>query len=414
MLGGTTMFVPARSVHDAYSNAMYRVSFDETFSSDYYFGDLSEWDANGDGTYAEDGVDAPDYLPELGVTRVPVSTLGEANLYVAKAIHHLTAYELDRAATALLLSNVATMLTVPYVDVDVPIDSAIYFEMTGRSASLIPPDYAVTKLYASFPVANSRTLTLEEQTAEMERSYNFIIHAGHGSETSLTVEENGDNDFSAAHAYALSNAQHPFFLSGACRAGSLAYPDSAGESLVTAPNGGAIGYLGNSGTGLGLAGGAQFVDEFLRYALAHPRPRVGDAMKSAHRTLPQTDTIDVPTGLSVYPTVAVPTVDLNSYQWTHKSVVWLGDGLLPIWTDPSTSVAPTVSLQRQAIGAFTKLVFSVSPELGGTITVDTGAALYQKPVAAGQATIVIAGTPAHVWFGFESATALPALGDSAC
>jgi hypothetical protein len=403
--------VPSRQVHDTFSNAIYGVDFDESFLTDYYYADLSEWDANHDGVYAEDGVDHPDYLPELGVTRIPVRTPAEAELYIDKVQHHLTAYELARLPTALFLSNVAVTVTVPFINVDVPVDSAIYFEMTGRTLSLVPPDYTVTKLYASLAVPGAQTLSVDAERQEIERSHDFIIHSGHGIETSLTSEADGNNDFTSDDAYALQNTQHPFFLSCACSAGNLAYPGSAGESLVTAPDGGAIGYLGNGATGLGLAGGAQLIDQFLAYAWTQDRPRVGDALKAAHTNMPHADSIDIPTGLSFYPTVSVPTVDEDSYEWTQKSALWLGDGLLPMWTDPATAPAPAVTVLRTLVGTFSRIEVAATPAVDGTVVLDTGANRYRRHTVNGKATFMLAEKPSRVWYGLESDGRLPALGD---
>lgn len=405
VLGGDIEQVPSRKVHDHFANAAAGADFTQDFFTDYYFADLSAWDANGDGVYAADGVDSPDYRPELGVTRIPASSVDEVEVYAAKVLSHLTAYDLARVRTALLLSNVATEFTV--AGVDVPIDGSIYFEMDGRTESLVSP-FTVKKLYA-VPPPQVEQITLPREIQELQRSHNIVVHNGHGRIRGLTSEMNGDRELTGDMAYALENTQFPFILSCACDAGTFSANDSAGEDVVNAPDGGAIGYLGNSATGLGLAGGSQFVDEFLRHVFTHPNALVGDAIRAAHENEPSTDSIPIP--LPWIGSVNVQVVDQDAYEWTQKSVVFLGDGLIPVWTEATLSLAPDVTVTKAALGQFTRLDFTLSRVVAGTLRVAIGADLFEVPIANGAGSLVLRTAPAHLSWGFSSPTTLAAQGD---
>src|SRR5205823_10709796 len=107
----------------------------------------------------------------------------------------------------------------------------------------------------------------------------LVVHAGHGGEGYLTVEQDGGNAFTGSMAHDLRNSQFPILLSCACEAATFVDgPYGAGQQFITAPAGGGIGYLGNSTLGLGLGGGVQLIDALLRFAFARSNPLVGEAV----------------------------------------------------------------------------------------------------------------------------------------
>lgn len=406
VLGGDIEHVPTRWVYDEFENALLGVAFAEEFPSDYYFADGSSWNDDGDEEYAEMSGDYPDLVPEKGVTRIPVSTVAEAGIYVDKVVSHVTDYPLSRVLTALLLSNVATTFTVPVANLDVPIDGAVYYVIEGRTESLLPTRFQKTKLYA-VPPARVEQLTLARQIEEMERSHNLIVHNGHGWVNGVTSEIDGTKQLTGEGAAALENTHYPFFLSCACDAGKFSANDSAGERIVTAPRGGAIGYMGNAATGLGLAGGAQMVDEFLRYTFSVPRAYVGDAVRTAHLKLPANDTIPV-AGFNV------PVVDADSWDWTQKGVVYLGDGLIPVWTDGTLAYAPDVTVTRSAVGSASRVKFTFSRAVtNATLRVMVGASTYELTANGLEATLTLPTAPARLSWGLQSSTTLSAWGDEA-
>jgi len=372
ILGGDIEVVPSRAVHDKYSNIV-AGTYEEDFKTDHYYADLSEWDGNHNGIYAEDAGDSPDLLPELAVSRIPVSDDEEAARYVAKVRRYLTAYNSADMQKALLIANVATN----YNGID--INAGYYFENEGRTVDTIPTTFTIRRLYAQTlppPSLSAETLTLAKEEEALEAGTNIVVHNGHGYPSLLTCEQVGDAlDFTGAMAYALTNQTPLVFLSCACQAGQFEAPftwhytnsageakekvftdDSAGELLVNAPNGGAVIYLGNTTTGLGLAGGSQLIDEMLKYAFANPRPLAGDAFRAARIALPQNDTFTPPVVA-----VPLPVVDPDSWAWTQKAVVLLGDGALPLWTVATpVSNLPIFSVEKVNGGA--RITLSHIPE----------------------------------------------------
>ncbi len=416
LLGGGQEEVPSRFVTAAYANSLMGVSFEEEFVTDFYYADLSEWDKNGNGIYAEpeDHPDAGetgvlDYMADLAVARLPVSSVEEVERYTGKVTEYLLGKDLSRVRDALLISNVATTFDVMGSAVD--IDGGLYFDLPGRTIDIFPADTSFVKLFALGPTEDSPdalTLTVDLQREEMEKGPNLIVHAGHGSEWYLTAEEGGGNGFTGDLAYGLGNTELPIMLSCACHAGNFAYAQgaAAGEKLINAPAGGAIGYMGNTTIGLGLGGGSQIIDEFLRCSFASPNPRVGDCLLEAHHEFSYPDEIELPFVGSV------TVVDRDSWRWTKKSVVYFGDPMLPIVTDPATAPPPMVTVSRSSSDELSELLFSVDPPVAGILMVRSGDELYRTEVEAeGRTSLTVVGEPSAVQIGFVADGAMPFHGE---
>ncbi|MGB8294784.1 MAG: C25 family cysteine peptidase, partial [Polyangia bacterium] len=408
VLGGDMTIVPSRQTSDSYSNALLGVSYNETFYTDYYFADLSQWDSNGDCIYGDPNNDSPDYLPELDVTRISVSSPSELQSYITKVESYLTAYDIAQIDTALFLSNVATEISVPGTATSLPVDSASYFESPGRTLSFMPSDFAITKLYSSLGSwPGAKPLTVAAETAAFEKGFNLVVHSGHGNESDLTVEQDGSNEFSGAMAYALQNGQYPIMVSCACDAATFADGDGcAGQNFITAPQGGGVGYLGNSTIGLGIAGGMQFIDQFLKYTFATPGVLVGEAVMAGHAYLPTSDWLDLP--VPFIGSLSMQVVDANSWRWTEKAATYLGDGLLPIYASSSLTLAPTFSITDQRIGDFVTITFQPTRAVSGTLAVAVTGNVYQFVLAGSgkPVSLTVGGSPSLMSYGFSSSTTL--------
>jgi hypothetical protein len=411
VLVGDNQIVPSRQTTDHFSNAIYGVTYDETFFSDYYYSDLTNWDTNGDCLYGDPLHDSPSYLPTLGVTRISVSSAAELAAYVAKETAYLTAYDTSRLNAALFMSNVATDVTIPVVDVTMPIDAGLYFQAPGRTLSLVPSAFNVTRLYSSLKWPGAQPLTVATEQAEFQKGSNLVVHSGHGAEEDLTVEQDGSNEFTGDMAYQLQNTQYPVLLSCACDAATFDDGDAcAGQRFITAPHGGGVGYLGNSTIGLGIAGGMQMIDGMLKAAFASHGPLIGEALLAGHANLPRSDAITI-NNVPVVGSVSLSVIDAASWRWTQKAATYLGDGLLPLYTDPTLSAAPRFTAKRTALGDFSQITLTPQGAVTGALAVQVGDAVYTALLSGnGQpVTLTVAGGgPQQVAYGFNSASTLSA------
>ncbi|MBP5202817.1 hypothetical protein J6253_08775, partial [bacterium] len=330
VLGGDIEDIPSRKVHDHFELPLGIADYTDDFYSDLYYADFSNWDLNGNGTYAEDE-DSPILVANIAVGRISVSTVEEAELYFSKLVKHYTAFNTAHTTKSLLLANIATELS------GIKVNSGYYFETEGKTISQIPANYSIKKLYTkSTPFPGNGTagyLDNDNEKAAIEEGMNLIVHSGHGATWLLTCEQGDDpdRDFSGTMAYELENDTLPFFLSCACEAGQFVKQDSAGEKLMNAPKGGAIVYLGNTTTGLGIAGGSQFIDEMMKNMFAFPYSVIGESYIFAHLSMPQSDTFNPPIQMV---NINVPVVNKDSWTWTKKSIIMLGDPMTVFWRDP--------------------------------------------------------------------------------
>lgn len=398
VLGGDSAEVPSRKVHDHYKNLL-AGEYEEDFYSDLFFADFSDWDANGNGEYAEDD-DSPKLVADVAIGRISVSTVEDAELYFQKLLKHSTAYDVSRIKSATLLANIAA--TVSGIDVN----SGYYFMAEGKTESIIASDYDMKKYYTKtipFPDNTAEYLTNESEKAAIEAGPNLIVHSGHGAPWLLSCEqETDDNDFTGDMAFGLENTNYPIFLSCACEAGQFTYrSDSAGEKLMKAPNGGAILYLGNTTTGLGIAGGSQFIDEMLKNMFAYPSAIIGESYLYAHLSLPKYDTFNPPIS---FININAPVVDTDSWKWTKKSVVMLGDPMLTFWRDEhqpfETELVPAVEKSEDGMS----VIFEIPEEFSGLdLTLFANDKIYNVPfVLAGTLELVFAEPVSELYIGIRA------------
>ena len=378
VLGGDIEIVPSRMVHDHFELPLGIADYTDDFYSDLYYADFSNWDLNDNGTYAEDE-DVPGLIANIAVGRISVSTVEEAELYFTKIVKHHTAFNTAHTTKSLLLANIATELS------GIQVNSGYYFETEGKTISRIPMNYTIKKLYTKstpFPGGNTAEyLDNDSEKAAIEEGMNLIVHSGHGAPWLLTCEQGDDpdRDFSGTMAYELKHETLPFFLSCACEAGQFGYKngDSAGEKLMNAPEGGAIVYLGNTTTGLGIAGGSQFIDEIMKNMFAFPYSLIGESYIFAHLSMPQSDTFNPPIQMV---NINVPVVNKDSWTWTKKSIVMLGDPMTVFWRDPVEPFKAEFTVETAENDEEKTVSLHFPPELeGATLRVFAEDKLYEIP-----------------------------------
>ena len=374
IIGGDIEDIPSREVHDKFKIELI-ADYEDDFYSDLYYADFSNWDLNGNGTYAEEE-DVPWLVANVAVGRISVSTVEEAELYFSKIVKHHTAFNTAYTTKSLLLANIATEIS------GVKVNSGYYFETEGKTASIIAPNYSIKRLYTkSTPSPSKEALPLDNDSekAAIEEGMNLIVHSGHGAPSLLTCEQgtDPDRDFSGTMAYNLENETLPFFLSCACEAGQFVKKDSAGEKLMNAPKGGAIVYLGNTTTGLGIAGGSQFIDEMLKNMFASPSSTIGESYIFAHQNMPQNDTFNPPIS---FVNINIPVVNKDSWRWTKKSVIMLGDPMTVFWRDSFEPFAAEIEPEVEENEDVKTVSFHFTPDLeGAALRIFADGKLYDIP-----------------------------------
>ena len=227
----------------------------------------------------------------------------------------------------------------------------------------------------------------------------MIVHLGHGNYYTVASSPTGENSLRSDVIVDFENSDYPIFISCACHAGryfvepytfqddpeQIVYEDAAGEYLLNALNGGAIAYIGNTDFGLGLAGGNQFIDALIYYTFQTRELTLGDAMYAGHAYMPDHDDYTLPI-------VGITKTDIvykDSYEWTQKVVVLLGDPMLSLWLTDRQPAPQLVVDKVSGDATHAVLKVSVTPFFPGTLTVDVAGELYTVTVTKNETEFVV-------------------------
>ena len=129
---------------------------------------------------------------------------------------------------------------------------------------------------------------------------------------------------------------------------------------------------------------------------------------AAHASLPLTDDF-------LFSGLSVPVLDANSWRWTQKAATYLGDGLLPVYTNPALAPAPTFSVSYQQVGAYLQVTFQPATPVAGKLTLAWDGNVYQVDLLGDglPVSVTVPGGPALMAYGFSSPATLAAYGEVA-
>ena len=236
LLGGDTGAVPFRKAYAMTCEAGMHVR-EDSLPCDLYFADLDgSWDDGGNDVFGELD-DCIDLYSDVFVGRAPVEDLSEAVTFV----ENITAYEdcLHDDFYQDVLFLAAILWWNPYTN-------------SGESKDMIDeeflPDFLnITKLYEALGNENLATTM-----AAMNQGQNFINHDGHAWYSSLGV---GDDYMVASDIDALDSDGRfaASMYSIGCWSAAFDF-DAVGEHFLNNPDGGSVGYIGNSSYGWGSPG----------------------------------------------------------------------------------------------------------------------------------------------------------------
>lgn len=261
LLGGDDPLVPIRraSLQTAIGPIL--------LPTDQYFACLGgTWNADGDGLWGEFPQDSVSLLPDLAVGRAPVTTVPEAQAFVAKSIAALAAQ--NPAAISVLLAGANS--TVDYATTFV---------------NLIPilesrPGTHIERLYRNAPAwPGSDLLTNAALLDSLQMGYDLSVLAGPGGLGLFEAEPFPAPYVTAADFAALTNARPTFawMLSGRV---TQPGPGSIGRAWVTEASGGAASVIASTDHQfVGIA--TSLMIEFFHQAIELHVPTQGEALAAA-------------------------------------------------------------------------------------------------------------------------------------
>lgn len=204
--------------------------WDRSFCTDDYFGLMDD----------NEGADSKGYV-DLGIGRIPVSTVAEANAVLEKIRHYndLANVHGDWKSDILFFSDNENLDYITHNETYVNMLDTIYPPLTAKKVYCGAYPVVQTSSGNRIPGANA------EVTRTLEKGVLAMIYTGHGGVTGLTSER----VFTNSEIAALGNYDKmPFVFTATCEFTKYDNPllVSAGEQMFLAPHGGSVAMLTTS------------------------------------------------------------------------------------------------------------------------------------------------------------------------
>lgn len=307
LLAGDTPGVPHRN---CYATAEGYVDYP---AADLYFQDMNDtapgvdaWDLNGNGVWGQlNGVDNLDYHPDYILGRASVENVSQAEIFIAKVMAYENApdtpswYNSMGFTTGILWSS-------PYCP-----------GCAGKEkvdTLYTPEGWTITKLYQHWG-----TQSYAASMAMLNQGMHLVNHAGHGSETYVSIGTGGltNSDFMGLTNIS-QNGRPSIWNTIACLSGSFDTGTCLAEAWIRSPGGGGFCIM-NTRYGWGEPSDpgnqwSELVDqEFFACFFVDDAFHLGDAYMTAKDNF-------------------VPLIPSDShYDWICKSNTLFGDPELPMW-----------------------------------------------------------------------------------
>jgi hypothetical protein len=312
LLGGDVEIVPCRR---AFVDARrYIPQLLDTIPADLYFADLDgDWDRDGDSLFGEPE-DSCDMYPDIFVGRLPATTVGEADLLVAKFV----AYTGDPDAAYLrnvLLSGFDILKDLIFCETTME-----FYDSAYVPAGMKP----CCKVYDSYEGNHE-----EAVTNEVNEGQHIWIHADHCSYWGMGMGYvNHDYVMYRDELARFSNAgKYTIMTSLGCMTGMFDTSDCAAEVFMLDPGGGGLAVASNSRYSLSGSGtnpqrecSFMLLEGFVRGLFADPHQASLEAVASSWSgVVPLADTCP-------------------AYRWCLFDWNLLGEAAMPVWMPMATGL----------------------------------------------------------------------------
>ena len=261
LLGGDTLNVPTCMCYIKSKNGS-----DSITPADSYYSCLGtmNWDGNGNDLYA-DTCDAVSLIPYLNVSRAPVSTIGDAQVFVNRIINYESNPDTTNWKKSILMSG--SSLGYKNNDIWYPLydlatgksDTQIWSEMIYND-SIAPPDSNQpkwdgdhTRFYDTYTdISGDGTYNFNETNLQNEliKGYTFVDVMTHGGQNSWQMEGSNPTHYSYNHARNLVNSGYTIITTTACFTNAFDYSSNISKCLsqefVNNAQSGILAYWGTS------------------------------------------------------------------------------------------------------------------------------------------------------------------------
>ena len=352
LLGGDNTIVPIVKAFSEYKtydkNGNIKTHYKDSIPADIFYGCFNgafDWNANENDTIGE-LVDDVDLNQRVNISRLPIRTRGQVDIYVEKLLN----YELNPSSDFSSLLLCAKMLDG---------------YQNGMSDAHIKTDYFVNSYISPYWNGNkvrfydtgtdfegnaNYQLNQSNLTTQLSNNYHFLHFVTHGSPMTWTIE---GGSYYSGNVTALTNSNPMVVVTTACHTNAFDQAEPClSEAFIRKQSGGAVVYLGSSRYGwfvpdfITLGPSFLFNGQFFYYLFTNTSHHFSEIVKLVKQ---------------YYKTYSVWK---ELYRWLILSNNAIGDAELPIYTTIPNEFE-NVSFERNG----SNLVVNTGGVEGCTITI---------------------------------------------
>lgn len=314
--------------------------------TDFYYScfDTMDWDSSGNGLSGEIG-DNINLSPRIAITRAPVSSLSEAEVFVNRIISYESAANAQTLNKNILMCGCLLDSIYNYDGVMMS-DSHYKGEIFYNNYISSVWDGSKISFYdtgTDLSGGNSYDFTYENIQTELSKGYTFVNVDTHGSPNSWKTE--CSRYYNNIDAAVLDNPKHSFIVTSACLTNAFdSISNCLSEAFIRNANSGIIAYFGCSRFGwhyndrFSIAPSSLINGNLFNHILTDNNNNYGEIVRNVKTSM-----------------IPLCNIYYNVYRWLLFGLNPIGDPEMPIFTSVPQ--------------AFTNVAISFT---NGTLNVNTG------------------------------------------
>lgn len=352
LLGGDNAIVPIVKAFSEYKtydeDGNIKKHYKDSIPADIFYGCFNgafDWNANGNNTIGE-LVDDVDLNQEVNISRLPIRTRGQVDIYVEKLLN----YELNPSSDfsslllcAKMLDGYQNGMSDAHIKTDYFVNSYISPYWNGNKVRFYDTS-------TDFEGGSNYQLNRSNLTTQLSNNYHFLHFVTHGSPMTWTIE---GGSYYSSNVTALTNSIPMVVVTTACHTNAFDQAEPClSEAFIRKQSGGAVVYLGSSRYGwfvpdfITLGPSFLFNGQFFYYLFTNASHRFSEIIKLVKQYC------------KTY------SVWKELYRWLILSNNAIGDAELPIYTTIPNEFE-NVSFERNG----SNLVVNTGGVEGCTITI---------------------------------------------
>lgn len=322
MLAGDVDIVPSLMCRIEFSPTEH-IHYTDTTPADLFYGCFDgnfEWDANNNGIFGEIN-DNVDLVPEIVITRVPISTIDEANSYVSRLLNYERYPNISNRNISILMCGHKMYDYIPAINKS---DSEIKADTLYKRKIQPYWNGRRTKLFNTYSGDSINIFNPMNIQEELEKGYTFIDVTTHGNITNWETRYN--DNYNLAEAHNLMNTGNSVITTVACYTNAFDYPICLSEAFIRNSDSGILDYLGCSRYGYGSTwpyeqgASSDYIGEFYKSMFNESNGRFGVAVACAK---------------SIWESSC--STNSNPYRWVMLCLNPIGDPEMPVYIEEPKS-----------------------------------------------------------------------------